>query len=134
MTVILDTSVWISLFRESDINHDKAKRVIIKESKNKEQIMPDLIFYETITVLRNKSTIEKSILFMDFAKDNNDITIKLFYENNRDIAKLAYDQGFSKLSYVDLLLLYLSKQYTIVTFDKELSKAIELYGGECEGC
>jgi predicted nucleic acid-binding protein len=129
MSAILDTNIWTSFFLVSDSNHEKATEIIKNESKNQLQIMPDLVFYEAITVLRNKSGIEKSTLFMDLVKNTVDINVRLFYENNRDIAKLAYDVNFSKLSYVDLLLLYLSKEYTIITFDKELITAITIYGG-----
>lgn len=125
--IILDTNVWVSLFNDKDINHNKVKKSLGKFLEN--QIMPDLVFYETITVLKFKAGLDISVNFIDFAKDNKDITIKLFYEDNRDLIALIYDDRFRKLSYTDILLLYLSRKNTIVTFDKELIKNIKLIKG-----
>lgn len=63
-------------------------------------------------------------------KDNRDVTIRLFYEYNRMVAELMINSLYKHLSYIDTLLLYLSKTYTIVTFDKQLIQAIDLYGGK----
>jgi len=130
--VIIDTNVWVSIFNDKDINHLKSKKIIEKYSYY--QIMPDLIFYETITVLKVKSTLENALSFVDFAKDNQDITIKIYYENNRDLLGLINDKRFKELSYTDILLLYLSRKNTIITFDKDLIKNIKLLGGKVVGC
>lgn len=128
---ILDTNVWVSSLCLQDTNHKVAQ--IIIERIPAEQIIPDVVFYEVLTVLKLKIDLEIAFNFMEFVKNNVDITIKLYYENNRTLAELMLDKRFIKLSYVDILLLYLSKEYTIVTFDKELVKAIEIYGGDCKG-
>lgn len=129
--VIIDTSVWVSLFNDKDINHAKAKKLMQKFSYY--QIMPDLIFYETITVLKMKTDLKTALDFTDFATDNRDIVIRLFYEDNRLLIDLVRDERFKDLSYTDTLLLHLSRKNTIVTFDKELAKNIMLLKGSVEG-
>lgn len=129
MSYILDTNVWVSFFDEDDSNNKKAESILKSLSKEKEQIMPDLVFYETLTVLKIKTNLQLSKEFMDSVKDNRDVTIRLFYEYNRMVAELMINPLYKHLSYIDTLLLYLSKTYTIVTFDKQLIQAIDLYGG-----
>ncbi len=127
--IIIDSNIWISYFSNIDSNHTKAKNILETFSCDY-QIMPDLVFYEVITVLKNKSSFENSMMFIDFIKNNKDITIQLFYEQNREVLDLSGNKEFVNLSYVDTLLLYLSKTHTIVTFDKQLIEAIDLYGGK----
>lgn len=130
MSYILDTNVWVSFFDEDDSNNKKAESILKSLSKEKEQIMPDLVFYETLTVLKIKTNLQLSKDFMDSVKDNRDVTIRLFYEYNRIVANLMINPIYTHLSYVDTLLLYLSKTYTIITFDKQLIQAIDVYGGK----
>jgi predicted nucleic acid-binding protein len=127
--IIVDSSVWISLFNHEDSNHKKAmsfEKILLEE-----QIMPDLIFYESLTILKNK--IKNTDLLREFnifATDSLNITIKLFYENNRDILNLFIREYKDGLSYVDVLLLYLSNNYHILTFDEKLRKRIKESGGK----
>ena len=125
--IIIDSNIWISLFNDKDINHKKSKDIVNNFSYY--QVMPDLIFYEVITVLKLKSNLNNALDFVDFVKNNKEITVKLFYENNRDLTWLLYDERFKNLSYTDMLLLYLSRTHTIITFDKDLIKNIKLING-----
>lgn len=126
---IIDTSVWVALFLKDDSNHTKSLKY--KDLFIQEQIMPDLIFYETLTVLRNKSKDNTPLnLFIGLATENLDITIRLFYENNVDVLKLFINEDKGGLSYIDTLLLFLSKEYHILTFDEKLKKRIKQLGGK----
>ncbi len=127
--IIIDTSVWIAMLIKSDSNH--AKSLKYKSLIMLEQIMPDLIFYETLTVLRNKSKDNNTLnLFIGFTNENTDMTIRLFYENNRDVLKLFVNEHKDSLSYIDTLLLFLSREYHILTFDEKLKKRIKESGGK----
>jgi predicted nucleic acid-binding protein len=127
--IIIDTSVWVALLIKSDSNHPKTlkyKNLVIQE-----QVMPDLIFYETLTVLRNKSKDDYPLkTFIGFTTENIDITIRLFYEDNRDVLRLFINEHKDGLSYVDTLLLFLSREYHILTFDEKLRKRIKESGGK----
>jgi predicted nucleic acid-binding protein len=125
---IIDTNIWVSFFNEEDENHNKTRS--FQHLFFNEQIIPDLVFYETLTVLKNK--VKDNIIldkFKNFATESEQVTIKLFYENNRDVLNLFIREKKGGLSYVDTLLLYLSKEYYILTFDKELTKRIKESGG-----
>jgi predicted nucleic acid-binding protein len=127
--IIIDTSVWIAMLIKSDSNH--AKSLKYKSIIMLEQIMPDLIFYETLTVLRNKSKDNNMLnLFIGFTNENTDMTIRLFYENNVDVLKLFVNEHKDGLSYIDTLLLFLSREYHILTFDEKLKKRIKESGGK----
>jgi predicted nucleic acid-binding protein len=127
--IIVDSSVWISLFNHEDSNHKKALsfgKILLEE-----QIMPDLVFYESLTILKNK--IKNTDLLREFnifATDSKNVTIKLFYEDNRNVLNLFIREHKDGLSYVDVLLLYLSNEYHILTFDEKLSKRIKEVGGK----
>lgn len=127
--IIADANVWIALFNKDDSIHQKSFRY--KDLLTIEQIMPDLIFYETLTILRNKCKDNTPLdLFIDFATDNKYLTIRLFYENNIDVLKLFIKEKKGGLSYVDTLLLFLSREYHILTFDEVLKKRIKEHGGK----
>lgn len=127
--IIIDTNVWVSLFNEQDSNYQKA--LALKSICFGEQTIPDLIFYETLTILKNKiKDIKLLNRFTGFAHENLDVTIRLFYENNVDVLKLFLNEKKDGLSYVDSLLLFLSKEYHILTFDQDLKKRIKEYGGK----
>lgn len=127
--IIIDTSVWVALLIKSDSNHPKTLKY--KKMFIQEQTMPDLIFYETLTVLRNKSKDDYPIqMFIGFTTENIDMTIRLFYEDNRDVLKMFINEQKDGLSYIDALLLFLSKEYHILTFDEKLKKRIKEVGGK----
>ena len=52
--IIIDSSVWIALFNKEDNCHVKATQMGFRDLYLEEQTMPDIVFYETITVLKNK--------------------------------------------------------------------------------
>jgi predicted nucleic acid-binding protein len=126
--IIADTNIWVALFNEYDSDH----KSIVKYANflGGEQMMPDLIFYETLTVLRNKSENNNPLnTFIEFATRSKLVNIRLFYENNADVLNLFVKEHKDGLSYIDTLLLFLSKDYHILTFDKKLKKRIKESGG-----
>ncbi len=127
--IIVDTNVWVGYFNKDDSNHIKSlkyKNLLIQD-----QIMPDIVFYESLTVLRNKSKNNEPLnAFTDYATKAVQISIKLFYENNRDVLNLFIREHKDGLSYVDVLLLYLSNEYHILTFDDKLRQRIKEVGGK----
>jgi predicted nucleic acid-binding protein len=126
--IIIDSSVWISAFNKEDSNNKKA--LSYESYFENEQWMPDIIFYEVLSVLKNKIK-DRSLLndFVDYTKNNGNISIRLFYEYNREVLKTFIYEKSGTLSYVDALLVYLSHEYTILTFDKDLKDEIKKIGG-----
>lgn len=126
--IIIDSSVIISAFNKDDSNHEKA--LSYKDQFEEEQWMPDIVFYEVLSVLKNK--IKNKILldnFIAYATSQGNITIRLFYEYNREVLKNFIHETSGRLSYVDSLLVYLSHEYSILTFDDNLKNEIRKVGG-----
>lgn len=127
--IIADTNIWVAYFNKDDSDHLKTLKY--EDLLMQDQTMPDLIFYETLTVLRNKSKTSFPLdAFVDYSTKSIQIIIKLFYENNRDVLNLFIREHKDGLSYIDILLLYLSKEYHILTFDEKLKKRIKETGGK----
>lgn len=126
--IIIDTSVWVAYLSGADSSHQRA--LAFSDLYIQEQTIPDIVFYETMTVLKNKlgktSLIEN---FTNYAIQEPHITIRLFYEYNREVLKLFNSPIAEGLSYVDTLLLYLSRDYHILTFDEKLKDRIKKFGG-----
>lgn len=125
--IIIDSSVWIAYLSTKDSGHNKA--IGFEYLYLQEQTIPDIVFYETITVLKNKKLTDVMNHFMNYATNESQITIRLFYEYNREVLKLFNSPVAEGLSYVDTLLLYLSRDYHILTFDDNLKARIRKYGG-----
>ncbi len=121
--VIIDSSVWVAFFNENDSQHNKAKKVF-NELKTK-VILPEYIFMEVATILLIKAGKKIAVKFMEISQDNFDIEIYLSDEELfLNTAKLFKNSQKSKLSFVDVSLLFLSASCKIITFDKNLQKAI----------
>lgn len=126
--IIIDSSVIISFFNEEDGNHKKALQYT--NCFKEEQWMPDIVFYEVLSVLKTK-TKNKHVLeeFIAYATESRQVTIRLFYEDNKDVLRTFTHETSGKLSYTDALLVHLSRTYKVLTFDEELKKQIKKYEG-----
>lgn len=123
--IIIDSSVWISLFNPLDSNHDRAKKIF--EGLNSEHIVIfDYIFTESMTVFRNKVSDEFCVKFEQLLHYWD---ISVFFTDHV-LVRLAteYFFQFKKLSFTDCLSLASAKlnDYEIATFDEELKKASKL--------
>ena len=120
--IIFDSNVWIAYFHATDTNHKKAVAVVEKQHQHP-VIITEYVLLEVATVLKQKigptktNTIVKTLLQTD--------TVELLPSSNFFTASLAtfLDLIERHLSFVDVSLLVLSKDFTIVTFDAKLQKA-----------
>jgi predicted nucleic acid-binding protein len=123
--IIVDTSVWVSLFVRSDSNHDKAKKIFLSIRHN-EVVVFDYIYAESLNVLRSKFDEENCNIFITFVNELDD-SIRF---SDPAITRLAteYFFQFKKLSFTDCLILASAKvnDYEIATFDTELMKAAKI--------
>ena len=123
--IIVDTSVWVSLFVSNDSNHDKAKEIFLSIRHN-EVLVFDYVYAESLNVLRAKFNEDNCNIFINFISElENSIRF-----SDPAIARLAteYFFQFKKLSFTDCLILASAKlnDYEIATFDEELKKASKL--------
>lgn len=126
--IIFDSSVWVALFNDKDSQHEKAKNLIlVAKEKNKELVViPEHIVAETASVLLLKSGKETAEAFLEATLDNFAARIllsdpELFWGT----FSLFRKKENKKLSFVDASLLFLSSKYEVVSFDRELEKAIK---------
>ena len=122
---ILDSNVWIAFFHKNDNQHKKAEKII--KDLNTKIIIPEYIITEIASILCFKADKKIAVIFLNSVFDNDDIEIllsnKLIFNNTVDS---FINDSKNKLSFIDITLLYLSKKYKIITFDKNLQKAITI--------
>ena len=122
--IILDSSVWIAYWNKNDNQHEKAEKVFSKIDNK--VVLTEYLVLEICSVLSlrvNKKIADK---FLDFALSNSDIELFLSDENHfTGTIKNFNKNKTGKLSFVDCSLLYLSKFYEVITFDRGLKREIE---------
>ena len=118
--MIIDSSVWIAYFDTNDSQHTSAKQTL--ETRTTAVIIPEYILLEVVTVLRNKK--KESVLkqFIDLATKRG--TYLAADTLGVEVAACYSQKQYQKLSFVDVALVLLSKQYEIITFDKALTEVI----------
>ena len=120
---ILDSNIWIAFFNFEDNQHQNAEEVVLRISK--ELIIPEYVITEVCTVLTQKINKQATNKFLDFIFSNSDIQVLYSgIEFFQPVLVLYQKLVNDKLSFIDVSLLYLSRQYQVVTFDKKLEKAI----------
>ncbi len=121
--IILDSNVWIAFLDKSDSQHKQAEK-IFNELKQK-IIITEYIILEVCSVLSLKVNKKVADSFIEMAFNNRDIEVLLSDEHFfKETTKLFLNCLYTHLSFADISLLYLSNFYNVITFDKELQKAI----------
>ncbi len=121
--VIFDSNIWIGYLDRDDSSHAKCVEIV---SKNKEKVLvPEYVMLEVVTVLVRKRGKEIADKFIDFIINNQDTWLE---PSTKDtfIKSLIFfqDNDYSSLSFVDQTLLFLSKDYKVITLDKNLSSVL----------
>ena len=120
MAYLVDSSVWVALFLDFEVQHEKAAQAIEKLSGT--IYLPYGVIAEVATVLTYKHSKQLAHNFIAYARDNRDILII------DDIARDEmdfYTAVAEPLSFTDISLLLLCEKYkaVLVTFDKQLERA-----------
>lgn len=121
--LILDSCVWIAYLDKDDLHHEKASGVfaLLKERV----ILPEYIVLEICTFLIKKKRGHLAREFIYMALKNDALRFLSSDPEQFFSFMCAFqEQKIDILSFVDASLLFLSKTYRVLTFDKELEKAI----------
>ena len=122
MMILIDSSIWVSILKEDDSQHEKGVRII--ESIDEKNItIFDYTYSETLTVLKQKSSLKTCFAFLKLLeKMNLDVTVSDVPQI--ELANRLFFTVNNKLSFVDCLLLATAKinNARLITFDKELEK------------
>ena len=120
--VMVDTNVLVGAFNESDSLYQKANRAW--DSITGPMIFTNELIAEILTVLRMRTSEEVVKMFLEILQ--RDPRVILLGDKHFTETLVAFsNSGYKKLSFVDIQLVILSKKYEIITFDKELEKAIK---------
>ncbi len=127
--IILDTNVWIAYLNESDSLHRKA--AILFSNISEQIIIPEYVLVEASNILAVRQSHAGAVNFLQLALENKEANI---LPSNPDflseITKFFCSHDWRGLSFVGSTLLYLSQTYTVLTFDKQLARAIKLSQSE----
>jgi len=124
--IILDSNVWIAFFHIGDSQHKKAEKIV--RELGFLIAVPEYVIAEVSSVLCLRANKKISNDFLESIFDNENIEILLsdkeFFDNVVENFRNSKDR---KLSFIDTALLYLSKSHRVITFDKDLQKAIKKF-------
>ncbi|MDP2643018.1 MAG: PIN domain-containing protein [Candidatus Peregrinibacteria bacterium] len=121
---ILDSSVIISIFRQQEKNHKKALQIFIS---NEKFLIPECVIAEVLTVLKMREGLKTANKCYDFISNTKDVEITPIENIIFNKALAYFSQNKNNLSFVDTILLVLSKenQMELISFDKDLQKAVK---------
>lgn len=121
---ILDSSVIISIFRQQEKNHKKAIQIF---TSNEKFLIPEYVIAEVLTVLKMREGLETANKCYDFMSNTKDVEITPIENIIFNKALTYFSQNKNNLSFIDTILLILSKenQLELISFDKDLQKAIK---------
>lgn len=122
--VIFDSNVWIGYFDISDTLHKEARRTL-DAYKYSQIFVPEYILLETATVLKNNVDFALAQETIDLLLNTESFSFLPSGQYFTDALKLFLSTQHPNLSFVDVSLLALSKNYEVVTFDKKLAAAIK---------
>jgi predicted nucleic acid-binding protein len=123
---IFDSSVWVAFFNDKDSQHKKAREAVSLAGGF--TVLPEYIVAETASVLLVRVSKESAEEFLEAITGNPSVKI-LLSEGELFWSTLTVfrEKENKKLSFVDASLLFLSSKYDVVSFDRELEKAIRKF-------
>ena len=125
MKVIFDTNVWIASLLKDDSLYEKAAIAIKNAYKeNRSVCITEDIIAESISVFKRLGQLEAAKTFVATVYENRDIEVIKNSDYFEDTVHFFLSSKDTKLSFVDMSLVVLSKKYKIVTFDKVLKKKV----------
>jgi len=106
-----------------DSQHQKAVAIIRKNENI--LVLTDDIIAEVITVLKRLKKLERAKIFVKMLQATSEIEIVPSSSYYQDTIDFFLDSNDTKLSFVDMSLVVLSKKYRIESFDRALKAAIQ---------
>jgi predicted nucleic acid-binding protein len=122
--IIFDSNIWIAFFHQSDQTHQKAV-AIFKEVGMEKVILTEYVLLETATVLKQRGGHALVLDFLQTVYKSGTVEIlssSFFYEETMILFESLQEKH---LSFVDVSLLYLSREYTVLTFDRHLKRLMK---------
>lgn len=122
--IVLDSNIWIAFLYKDDALHKEAEKIFGLSEKIIG--VSEYVIIEVSTVLSQKAGKETANKFFEMVMRSKDIEVLFaddqFFIETGELFKKSKERG---LSFVDYSLLYLSRLYQVVTFDKNLQRVIK---------
>ena len=126
-SVFIDTSAWIAEARTEDKNHATAEKLFKSLQNVRSIITTDLVFSETVTLLKRKSSHRVAVEFGEKLKQSNLITMVHICNDLMDEGWLSFIRYHDKaFSFVDCTSFVIMKKYGItkaLAFDRNFEQA-----------
>ncbi|MBD3389511.1 PIN domain-containing protein [Candidatus Micrarchaeota archaeon] len=130
--LVLDTSLIISFFNNSDVFHSQAVEKFKNFEKDKKRLLvTNYVLNEAVTVMLRKANLTKSKELLEFLLEYKNMEIfHIDADGFMEVVKTFKNQK-SYLSFTDCSLLWMAKYYgfKIETFDKNLDSELEKLAG-----
>jgi len=124
--VILDSNIWIGYFNKDDVHH-KVAIVRVNSLSKQDVYVPEYVVVESLSVLKMRQSELVAKLCLDVFQHTHHIHIIPSGDLFKKTITLFQTLSDKHLSFVDLSLLALSRDYTVKTFDKKLAAAIKKF-------
>ncbi len=119
----IDSSVLVGFFNEKDSLHKKAQTVM--QAANKPLLIHEYIALETASVLLVRAGKVTADAFLKQVLNNTNFNYVISDEVSFLEAAELFMRNKSKLSFIDIKLLVLSRTNEVITFDDALARAIK---------
>jgi predicted nucleic acid-binding protein len=122
--MILDSSFLVSFFRQCDENHGRAVALADRHD-SEEKILPEPIYYETLTVINYKDGIAAAKEASDYLASNQQIRIHVLSEEEKEGMLADFFAHEKQLSVEDASVIHLAraKACKVLAFDERIIKA-----------
>lgn len=122
--VVLDTNIWYAHLSEDDYRHAQAEKFF--DAIDDDIVIPEYVLSELCTLLARKKKKNSADRFIEIAENNEHIellpsTPQFFSE----VRALFQSIQSSRLSFVDVALIVLSRSFRVYTFDAPLYKQLK---------
>ncbi|GEM_PF-807678 len=119
--IVLDSSYLVSFFMQDDANHNKAVE-ISKKAAIDELVLPDLILYETLTVLNYEGGIALAKEAYEKMLGSRQMRFLPLNELEKKEILLEFFSQKTKLSFEDSVVIYLARKTAsrVFAFDKKI--------------
>ena len=122
--IVIDSSVWIGYFDELDSNHKKATQLMTAAAAAGTIVVTEYVLLEVASVLKRKIGQKKTaeILTVLLQLDNVEVLESTYFFQSTLEMFLTLNEKY--LSFVDVSLVVLAKDFAVVTLDKQLAKVL----------
>lgn len=122
--VVLDTNIWYAHLSKDDYRHAKAEKLF--DAIDDDILIPEYVLSELCTLLARKKRKDAANQFIEVAENNEHIELlpssPQFFSEVRTFFQSIQS---SRLSFVDVALIVLSRSFRVHTFDATLYKRLK---------